>query len=525
MKAKDTSLNALLEDLANGINRVVTRPDANSYKPHPKQDKFHQSGAKGRLYIGGNRSGKTVGGIIEDIWWLTNTHPFLETPTPPVRGRLVCVDFPNGFEKIVKPVLMQWIPPSCLINGSWTESYNARTRTLTLANGSFMEFMSYDQELDAFAGASRHFTHFDEEPPKAIWTECKARLIDTGGHWWITMTPVEGMSWVYDDIFEPFEQNGLQNKTDVIEVDMLENTYLSPIEAEDFLDGLDEDERKARKSGKFVQIGGLVFKTFHPQNHVISSLRGKPIPPKWRVVASLDHGYNNPTAWLYHAIAPNGTVITFREHYRAEWTIAQHVGAIKQIEAEIERRPEFYTGDPAIRQRSGINGNSILLEYSLRGIPVKPSNNDVKVGLARMLGYIDAGRWFITEDCPKLLWEIRRYKWKTRDSRKMQEKHGNFDEPTKKDDHAIDSARYFFVSLPVMEKPEIPPDYRRIKNEIQQMLKGVIGFDVTTGVTDWRLAADRERLSRLPTGNRYGDNFTGQMESKISTDEHMGGEW
>jgi hypothetical protein len=28
-------------------------------------------------------------------------------------------------------------------------------------------------------------------------------------------------------------------------------------------------------------------------------------------------GWNNPTAWLWHAVGPNGDIVTFAEHYQA----------------------------------------------------------------------------------------------------------------------------------------------------------------------------------------------------------------
>ena len=41
--------------------------------------------------------------------------------------------------------------------------------------------MSSDQDLQKFAGTSRHFVHFDEEPPEPVYEECRARLVDTNG--------------------------------------------------------------------------------------------------------------------------------------------------------------------------------------------------------------------------------------------------------------------------------------------------------------------------------------------------------
>lgn len=485
--------------LADGLTKAALRPDANGYIPHEKQQIFHSAPEKGRLYIGGNRSGKSVGGVLEDIWWLTGKHKFRETPPPPIRGRLVCVDFPNGWEKIIKPILQQWLPPSELIDGSWESSWNGRTRTLTLANGSFLEIMSYEQDTDNFAGASRHFIHFDEEPPKTIFNECRMRLIDTGGSWWITMTPVEGMTWVYDDLYEP-------KSCGIVEVDISENPYLSTIEVEEALTGLDEQEYKARKSGKFVQIGGLIFKQFDSQIHVIPPLAQ--IPPVARVVKSIDHGFNNPTAVYWHAVLPNDTVITFKEHYRNEWTVAQHAHRIKQLEDELNWYGEPIRGycDPAMKQRNPVNGNSVVLEYRRQGVTWIPSNNDVRAGLSRMHGYLNHNKWFITENCHSLIRELRRYRWKTRESKKLQEKHGSYDEPHKKDDHAVDSCRYFFMSRPELA-PDLPKETpSRAREIVEQYLRPGNPVNVMYGNFD--------------RGLRSSNNNTPPV-----TDEFMGGEW
>lgn len=509
MRKKNESLSDLAEVLSNQLTRVALRPDVNSYRPHPKQEIFHKSLARKKLYIGGNRSGKTVGGIVEDIWWLTGTHPYRETPRPPVMGRLVCVDFPNGWEKIVKPVLMQWIPPSALINGSWLDSWNGRTRTLTLANGSFLEIMSYDQEVEAFAGASRDFTHFDEEPPKEVFTECRARLIDRAGSYWITMTPVEGWSWVADDIYEPAIAGTLDNSL-VIEIDMTENPYLSPNEIEDFLAGLDENEVKARKQGKFVQMGGLVFKDFDPDLHVLPAFTKIPNLGVNKIYGSMDHGLNHLTAFLWHIVTPNNIVITFAEHAKADMTIAQHAKRVLEIENEqIGQHLTHYWADPSTKQRNAVNGNSIQLEYRLNGVNLVLSNNDVRVGINRMLNYQRSGRWFITRNCPQLLREMKRYKWKTRESKKLQAKHGPYDEPQKKDDDCSDSARYFFMSRPELAQPNQVIDNREERDLIFRMLNAHSGANIFLGQRDKNLYARHNPMKEL----------------RISTDEMMGGEW
>lgn len=449
-KKKDSpSTSEFLQQLAEGMKRAATTPNIHAYKPHPKQLPFHISDAQGRLYIGGNRSGKTTGGIAEDIFWLTGKHPYRVTPPPPVRGRIVGVDFLNGIEKILKPELARWMPLSELKGGSWETAYSKELRTLTLENGSFVEFMSYDQDLDKFAGTSRHFVHFDEEPPEDIYTENKTRLIDTGGSWWMTMTPVEGMTWIYDKIYM-IGKNDPTARIAVIEADMADNPYLNTGEVDAFLAGLDADDRLARGKGKFVQIGGLVFKKFDPARHVIDPI----VPPKeWEWYASVDHGFNNPTAWLWHAVSPDGQVVTFAEHYEAERTVEYHAQIVHMRNAGFGRVPDMFVGDPALAQRNGVTGVSIFQEYAQLGIPVVPGNNDVISGVNRINQYLNNGadgkpRWLITRNCPNLIREMQRLRWKTWASKKMAHQNNKYDVIHKKDDHAPDSARYFFTFLP-----------------------------------------------------------------------------
>lgn len=438
-----------LTKLSSQVKLQAVRPNVHGYRPHEKQELFHSNPARGRLYIGGNRSGKTTGGTVEDIWWLTGKHPYMQTPEPPVRGRVVGVDFLNGIEKILRPEMARWLPMSELKGGTWSTAYSKETRTLTLENGSTVEYMSYDQDLDKFAGTSRHFVHFDEEPPQDIFTENRARLIDTGGSWWMTMTPVEGMTWIYDDIYMP-GKNDPSSNISVIEIDMTENPYLSEAEISGFMSGLSEDERMARIKGRFVSIGGLVHKDFDPERHVVDAM----IPPlDWEWYVSLDHGYNNPTAILWHAVSPDGQVVTFGEHYERERTVDYHASVIHQRNAIYGRPPDYYVSDPAISQRNGVTGTSIQQEYMEYGIAFAPGNNEVLSGVNRVNSYLKPAangrpRWLITRNCRALIWEMQRLRWKTYATKKMQHQNNRMDQIHKKDDHACDSARYFFTMLP-----------------------------------------------------------------------------
>jgi phage terminase large subunit-like protein len=519
MRKQNDSLSSLLEELSSGINLSITRPSINKYVPHAKQLKFHKSIKQGRLYVGGNRSGKTVGGIVEDIWWLTGKHPYVDTPPPPVYGRIVTVDYENGWELIIKPTLLTWLPRSELINGSWEDSWSEKYKVLTLANGSKLDIMSYNQATEKQAGTSRDFVHFDEEPPSVLFKENKMRLLDREGRWWITMTPVEGMSWTYDSIYEP----GINNDPliDVIEVNTEENPYISDLAIDAYLAGMDEQETKARREGKFVGIGGLILKSFDPGFHVIPEI----VPDaRWEWVCSLDHGYNNPTAWLYHAIAPDGSIITFHEHYKREWTIKQHADEIHSINNRLRKYPNRYVGDPAIKQRLPNSGKSVHREYLELGIPIQTSNNDVKIGIDQLNYRLKAGKWFITENCRNLVWEVKRYRWKTRPTKKLQEKHGNYDEPLKKDDHAVDSARYLFINHRIAP---VAKDLNQIeKDRVRQQLNALLNPSTPYNI----ILGNRDPIISSPRQSNYEDEL-GEINEGFGTintewtvvDEDIGG--
>jgi phage terminase large subunit-like protein len=459
------SLEEMFRKAADGIRKQAISPNIYAYVPHEKQTIFHKSQRKKRLYIGGNRSGKTYSSVAEDIWWCTGTHPYRRTPETPIRGRLVAVDFIHGVGQIIQPLFKQLMPTSYLKGGSWYTGYSNENKTLTFYNESTLEFMSYEQETEKFAGTSRHFIHYDEEPPKHIFTECNARLVDTNGEWWISMTPVEGMTWIYEEVYEP----GVSNRDSdilIVQADMLDNPHISPEAAEAYLQTLDPDERAAREHGTFVQLGGLVYKNFHRAVHVIPQV----IPPKeWAWYLSLDHGYNNPTGVLWHAVSPDNQIITFGEHYASEMTIDEHAQIIKQKNAGFGKEPDFYVADPAIAQRSGITGTSIQTEYAMRDLYFALGNNDVDVGVAKVQMYLRVNPkterpWRqITDNCVNFIWEMERLRWKRFASKKMIFENNPQEKIHKKNDHLCDADRYFHSFLPDLSPEEqglIIPQHR-----------------------------------------------------------------
>lgn len=506
--SKSISLEEINRTFKEKFNTATLSPTIYNYTPHEKQIQFHSSTKKGRLYIGGNRSGKTVGGVVEDIWMMKGEHPYQKVPPAPTRGRIVTVSYTEGVQQIIIPELKRWLPPSLLINGSWEDSYNNTSRLLTLSNGSTTELMSYDQKLEKFAGTSRHWLHCDEEPPKDIFDECRMRLLDTGGKWHITMTPVEGMTWVYDDLYLP----GLKadSKITVIVISTEENPYVTQEQIDEVMSGMDEKELQVRKQGQFVQIGNLAFKEFRPENVIEPYIPD----PSWAHYQSMDHGLNAPTAWLWHAVSPKGVVITYDELYDSGKLINYYAEEIHKRNATLGRRPpDFSIGDPAIRQRNAQTGDSIQTAYARLGVPIVLGNNEVYIGVDKMNTYLKAKYWYITANCVNLIRELQRCRWKIYQTAKMRRDNNPREELHPQYDHAPDSCRYFFGLLPEMYIPPVGDPVLKHINQVNQSAQEIMGY----------------RSSYLePTSNRFDKNFWLPDSSKTEwtqQDEHLGGVW
>jgi phage terminase large subunit-like protein len=442
----------LRDEFAGSLKRRVIAPSILGYTPYEgAQQSFHVSPAVGRLLLGGNRAGKTVGGATESVWWLCGTHPYQRTPDPPVWGRGVSVDIEQGLKKIMLPELARWLPKSALIGGSWEQSYDKQARVLTLANGSRMDFLTGEMDAEKHAGTSRNFCWIDEETAEHIFNENMLRLVDVQGHWWLTMTPVLGMTWVYRRYYEPYSEGVVTDETRnlaIFSAPTDDNPYLPPGALDTMLAGMSAEEKEARKYGKFMAASGLIYPAFNPALHVINPI--DPMGIVHSVVTGMDHGLRNPTAWLWAYVDGEGRIVIFHEYYAAERTITDHAVEVNIYERATGVRPKvtYRIGDPAIAQRNPLNGESVQTEYSRDDLYVGLGNNDVGYGLNRVRRLLETGGLLITRDCTQLIRELHSYRWAQYSSMRIRENKQARDAPEKKNDHCVDALRYLVCSRP-----------------------------------------------------------------------------
>lgn len=498
------SAEELLAGFADRLEAQAHRPNLNRITPLAKQELFLKTQVRNRILFGGNRGGKTFGGVLDDCLLLIRRHPYRNHlyADRPRRIRFIGVDFDRGILQGAIPYFQQFLPPSTLINGSWEDSYSKTERLLTLADGSTASFMSYEQDPNKFQIVSLDHIHFDEEPPEAIFRESVMRLLDTGGSWTISETPVQQLEWIHDDLMArslPPEGDGTRDDIEVFRLDTRENTHLDPEEVLRLEASLSEEEKLIRLEGRYPG-GDLVFPEFQPRYpHVIELDTWMPHGPGWRIYCSMDYGYANPTAWLWTAVHEDGSIVTFRCLYAARVSVEEWANLVKAVNRSIAEQlgyprdwePAAYLGDPSIASTSAltaVSGTTIQQEYAMRGIPIgtggivaaRAANQNI--GLQKIHAYlrnrpaelrsVATGHygmpwWQITRNCSALIDELRRAR-KPRQTLKAKDEKNPSEQIRDKDNHAIDAIKYLFMashdlrpqSLREMTAIELPDELR-----------------------------------------------------------------
>lgn len=460
----------------NSINKIKNSNKLFEYntgeKVHFKQLEFHKCSKKNRWVFGGNRSGKTECGAVETIWLARGIHPYRENK-PNIECWVVSVSTQVQRDvaqhKILNYLNKDWIVDIVMISGRKTALEMGVIDFITIRNVfggiSKIGFKSCDQGREKFQGTSLDFVWFDEEPPLDIYLECKMRVVDKCGEIFGTMTPLKGLSWVYNYIF--LNEN---NDPEVWHehISWHDNPFLNEKEISQLKQTLSSDELESRCFGNFVGNGGMVYSEFDENINVIEPFN---IPDEWQDTISIDPGLNNPLSAHWYAVDYDGNVYVVAEHFESGKPVEYHANKIKEISKNLNWKKSFNGCiealiDSAANQKTLAGEKSVTELFYENGILVNPKvNKDLFSGINKVKSYIKnadgRSRLFIFKNCVNLIKEIKGYFW------------GNGDNPIKKDDHCLDELRYYIMSKPENaskenQKTPIQKDrekmYRRLVN-------------------------------------------------------------
>lgn len=284
----------LIQLLQEKERRIAENPLKYS-KSHKKQKEFFNSDKPTRVLFWGNRVGKTEGCAQEVTKYATGEKAGVHLP---IEIWCACPSYDVQKETTQKK-LEKYIPKKMIKHityikaGTWGE--------VELIDGTRLNFKSYEQGREKFQGAGKRLIWFDEEPPKDIWEECVVRQ-EAGQPLDIimSMTPIKGMTWVYDDLFMQTGRDDLF----ISEADWDDNPWLTDTQKGLMEMNLSDEAVQVRKFGKFVKRVGLVCAWWDREKNLMEY----PTTPPYDYYEVLDGGFSDPAAWLLIGLDGEGDI-------------------------------------------------------------------------------------------------------------------------------------------------------------------------------------------------------------------------
>lgn len=429
---------------------------------HLGQIAFHKAKNPIRIFLGGNRSGKTTAGTNETYYRCSGKHPFHRHRTP-IKACIVAQDFTTHVKDIIEEKLKEWFPPGFIVKvdtnhaKAWAKVY--------CENGSTIDIKTHDQDIKVFEGSDYDFVWFDEPPPQAIFIALWRGLTDREGDCIITGTPIVE-PWMYDKVMEADAEdmqgdvwyqyvNSYENAKNLGEGDEeLGKARLARFERQ-----LDEDERMARIEGKFLSLKGIIFKKWSRKDHRIPRF---PWPNDWPIMYSVDPHPRKPWAVSFVGITANKNKILLHSEL-VDGVISDVASRCIEI-----AREEIVLVDETQKPRitAGWIDNyacAELMETKREGKKVKiidefndcvspflprvkgaPKNVSQKIDIFKQwlklketrFGEIPSFMVFDTPANKRFIYEIEHYRWASYTGKNKNELK---DQPIKKDDDILDT--------------------------------------------------------------------------------------
>lgn len=335
----DKATGVAARQLAKAIVEIAHRgaESLRLYEPLPSQLAFHASLAPERIFIGSNRSGKTLTGAVEVSRAVTGSDPFGKYPLKD--GRCYCIardgrhlgavmwrklgragafqiirDKETGLWRAYRPWMPEdfarrgearpappLIPPRLIKNISWEKKAESVPALVTLVTGWEISFIS--SLADPSKGTDIDLAWFDEELEHEEWySETAARLVDRAGRFIWSATPQTGTDVLYSIHERAYVQRDCQ-KPNVAEffARLDENPHILEEQKKLLAEKCVSDEEYR------VRIGGEwaihSYKIYPEYNRITHQIKPFDIPRGWTRYAAVDPG-RQVCAVLFLAVPP-----------------------------------------------------------------------------------------------------------------------------------------------------------------------------------------------------------------------------
>ena len=476
------------------------------FEPLPAQDAFFRCRTKERVFLGGNRAGKTLCGAVEFARLVCCKDPYGKRDNKPIRAFIVGKSWshlgkviarklirPGAFKVIKDPQtglvrsyrpLSEWdrankhlckdaeplIPPRLIKTISWENRKEFQVKDIVLTTGSEFTFLTCDS--DKPQGWDVDLAWFDEEIHGDQWyIETQMRLIDRNGIFIWTATPQSGTIELYS-LFERAEREDFTDQSTVTIFQMTtdDNPHLDSEGRKAVMASIEsESDYEVRILGQFAVHGVKIYPEFYPRGAHKSPVTD--IPHNWTRYVAIDPGVQ-VCAVLFAACPPPGTpgfpedsFVIYDELYIKRCNAAKFAEAMKAkcqgisiYEWTMDYRQGRYTQATgktyAQHYSDALADKSVNISSERTGFNFVWSSDNIEARIESVRNVLrirpdGLPRLFVVpENVPCLIKEMGRYSYIKRPSGEITDK------PTPRVYHACDSLGYLCMREPKHKRPK-----------------------------------------------------------------------
>jgi phage terminase large subunit-like protein len=414
-------------------------PEAGPFRRelYPRHLEFFKAGRdhRERLFLAGNRIGKTSAGAYEMALHLSGRYPefwegrrFDHPITAWASGESSKTSRDIVQHALLGPAHDQgsgMIPRDLIVRATAKTGIADAIETVFVrhVSGGISELgiKSYDQGRESFQGTARHVLWLDEECDHSIYIECLLRSMTTQGLVYLTCTPLLGMTDVIRAFLTPEEGS----EKFFVQCDWDSVPHLDAAAKEALLASIPPYQRDARSKG-VPQLGAGAIYQIAESDIVVPDFE---IPEHYPRCFGLDIGWRKTAAVWAAKDRESGVIYLYSEHYQGLQQPSLHADAIKSRGGWIPG-----TIDPAAQGRTQSDGQQMIELYRGCGLDLQPAVNAVEAGLYQVWQLMSAGKLKVFRSLGNWLAEFRLY---------QRDNEGRI---VKQNDHLMDATRYLVMS-------------------------------------------------------------------------------
>jgi phage terminase large subunit-like protein len=403
------------------------------FKPYPKQLQFFEMGTtkRERMFMAGNRVGKSEGGAFETALHLTGAYPEWWTgvrfnhPIKAWAAGVTSLDVRNiaqtklcGQYGVTSAFGTGMIPKGAFADKPTlargvTDAFDTiqvHHKTNGIDDGiSILSFKSYEQGREKFQGDDLDFGWADEESDSDVYQEFLTR-INGPGRMIITFTPLKGRTELVERFEEAHPDRG------VVHMSLDEAEHFTEEEKSQRVAGYAAHEREARRHGVPLLGSGKVF--LYPED-MISIPFHEYVPPHWKKIWGIDFGVGHPFAAVLMLWDIDNDILIVHQALRLKADDRTPWAAQPLFHASVMRRygasvPVAWPHDG--NQRDKGSGQVIAANYKKAGLLMLPGHAtfpeggySLEAGIQEMDQRFLTNRLKVSKHCAEWFEEYRFY--------------------------------------------------------------------------------------------------------------------